>query len=543
MNKPVIKCLLVGFILTVATSCEKYLDTKPYSFTSVDKFYETAQDAELALTGCYSLLNTPSIQGQAGGATFRQNLQYMLIGGNDECVTRDGFANVDLAPYGLLSVTPQMQSLNTTWFFLFAGINRTNYLIANIDGVNMSETRKQEIKGEALFLRGLYYMYTAMLFGGVPVYTSYLHDPEAPRESLEKVYAQIISDYTEAYQLLPHRATRRERANKWSAAGMLVKVYTYLASAKKFGIGGTLQLALNKFDWVNVDEMYNRASSLAAEIINEGGFKLTEKYDYLFRETTQSFQYEESLFSIQGSTSAIDGNYNLWVNFLVPTGATAVTSGGSGALRPLGEMFYKYHESDFRRHHNLTGTMPANSQTEMVEGVRYYVPQAIANPRTGLYSIGKFRMRDPSGKPVHPSNSMGDMSLLRYADILLLYAECLHHVGDEAGARDMLRSVRRRISPSDEVLDALEESYRKDNFLDELLDERSRELCFEGWRRIDLVRFNRFESELMKLSSDLGFYNSNIPSIKENFKPYKIWMPIPRNEIEVSYIEQNDGYE
>ncbi len=538
----ILTAIFCTVILSI-TSCKKYLDTRPYSFTSVDKFYETAQDAELALTGCYSLLNTPSVQGTGGGGSFRQNLQYILCGGNDECVTRDGYADVNLSQYGLLTVTSQLQSLNTTWFFMFAGINRTNYLLANIDKVSMPESRKQEIKGEALFLRALYYMYTAQIFGGVPVYTNYLHDPNAQREPLEKVYGQIIKDYTEAYQLLPQRASRRERANKWSAAGMLAKVYTYLASCKKYGTGAGLSLGLNKFDWVDVNQMYTSAKQLTDAIINEGEFKLIDRYDYLFRETTQAFQYQESLFSIQGSTSAVDGNYNLWVNFLLPTGATAVTGGGSGALRPLGEMFHKYNAADPRRSQNLTGTMPAGSAKETIEGVPYYVPQVMTNPKTGNYSIGKFRMRDPVGKTIQVASSSGDMSLLRYADILLLQAEILEHFGNESSAREIFSQVRERVVPQEAALTTLNNAYKKASFLDELIDERSRELCFEGWRRIDLIRFNRFESELLKLSSDLGFYNTNVPAIKQNFKPYKIWLPIPRNEIEISSLEQNDGYE
>src|SRR5690606_25245623 len=272
-------------------------------------------------------------------------------------------------------------------------------------------------------------------------------------------------------------------------------------------------LGLNKFDWVDVNQMYTSAKVLTDAIISEGAFKLIDRYDYLFRETTQAVQYEESLFSIKGSTSAIDGNYNLWVNFLLPTGATAATGGGSGTLRPLGEMFHKYNATDPRRSQNLTGTMPAGSAKETIEGVPYYVPQVMTNPKTGIYSIGKFRMRDPVGKSVQVASSMGDMSLLRYADDLLLHAECLEHYGDEPAARAIFSQVRQRVVPQEAALTALNSAYKKASFLDELIDERSRELCFEGWRRIDLIRFNRFESELMKLSSDLGFYNTNIPAI------------------------------
>ncbi|WP_262249925.1 RagB/SusD family nutrient uptake outer membrane protein [Parapedobacter soli] len=534
--------LLVFLLGTIMESCTDVLDTKPYSFTSVDKFYNTAQDAELALTGCYSLLNTIAVQGTAGGPTFRSTLLHALYTGNDENVTRDGYTDVNLSQYGLLSVTSQMQSLNNMWFALFAGINRTNYLINNIDNVPMDPVRRAEVKGEALFLRALYYMYTAKLFGGVPVYTHYLQDETAQRQPLKEVYDQIIADYREAYQLLPHRAGMAARANKWSAGGMLAKVYTYLASAKKYGTGQQLSQALNKFDWVDVNATYAQAKIVIDDIIANSGYKLTANYDYLFRETTQAWQFEECMFVIESSTSPVDGNYNLWINFLVPTGPQT-TGAGSGTSRPLGEMYYRYDARDPRRSHNLSATMPAGSAKETIEGVPYYKPNALANPNTGVYCIAKFRMRDPVGKATAASVSTGNTPLLRYADILLLSAEVEQHVGNEQGARDRLREVRKRVITDEVLLDQLTTVYKRDVFLDELLEERSRELCFEGWRRIDLIRFNKFETELMKLTNNRGFYNSNVPAIQANWKPYKIWLPIPRNEIEISPIEQNEGYE
>src|SRR5690606_11322677 len=130
--------------------------------------------------------------------------------------------------------------------------------------------------------------------------------------------------------------------------------------------------------------------------------------------------------------------------------------------------------------------MPAGSAKETIEGVPYYKPNALANPNTGVYCIAKFRMRDPVGKATAASVSTGNTPLLRYADILLLSAEVEQHVGNEQGARDRLREVRKRVITDEVLLDQLTTVYKRDVFLDELLEERSRELCFEGWRRIDL---------------------------------------------------------
>ena len=106
------------------------------------------------------------------------------------------------------------------------------------------------------------------------------------------VYEQIISDLTYAYETLADRASEPGRADKWSAAGYLTKVFTYLASFKMNNVGEDLNFELNSFAWVEANAMYTRAKEVTDDIIANSGFKLTEKYDYLFRETTEQWKAE-----------------------------------------------------------------------------------------------------------------------------------------------------------------------------------------------------------------------------------------------------------
>lgn len=84
--------------------------------------------------------------------------------------------------------------------------------------------------------------------------------------------------------------------------------------------------------------------------------------------------------------------------------------------------------------------------------------------------------------------------MLRFADIVLLYAEALYKTGDESLARELVEEVRERACTdtdgklNESALNAMNSAYYKTDFMEELLDERSRELCVEGWRRIDLIR-------------------------------------------------------
>lgn len=465
----------------------------------------------------------------------------MLNGGTDEVILRDGIAEPNWAPFGNGTYTSQNPKLKDNWFVFFAGINRVNYFLEKIDEIEMDPDRKAEMKGEAHFLRGFYYFYLAVEFGALPIFTTSKPDIDSQREPLENVYKLIIEDLSFAYLTLPDRASIPGRANKWSAAGYLTKVYTYLASCKMNNVGEDLNFELNSFAWVDDSEMYNKAKAVSNDIIASSGLKLTKNYDYLFRETTDHWKAEESLFSILGSKSVSNGNYNLMLFWQIPVGVPDA-GGGYGQLRPTGELFYKYDSTDIRRTQNITLGLFTDNPTESIEGFTYYIPLPCTDPMDKDLCVGKYRYREATEKNIPNAWSDGDIILLRYADILLLNAEALYFTGDEAGARSRLRQVRARIAKNTEHLDSLTTAYYQSDFLTELLDSRSRELCFEGWRRIDLIRFARMDETIAGLSRDLGYWNTMVPVLKANWKHYKIWFPIPKSDIELSPLVQNPGY-
>lgn len=536
----IITFLIIPLVLITISSCTSELDTQPYSFNTVDKLYTSASGAELGLTGCYNILNAETIQGSAWGSTFVAAMPFMLNGGTDEIVTQDGFTDPTWSPFGQGSYTQQNPGIKDNWFALFAGINRVNYLLEKIDGVEMDDVRRNEIKGEAHFLRGTYYFYLAIEFGGLPIYTKSDVDLDQQRQSLELVYSLIIDDFNIAYNTLNDRADKIGRANKWSAAGFLSKVYTYLASCKtnNVGQGG---LDINSFGWVDENTMYSNAFNVTEDIIAKGGFKLTENYDYLFRETTEEAKYEESLFSVLGSKNVGNGNLNLNLFWQVPVGQGSA-GGGYGWMRPVGELFNKYDESDIRRSHNLTQSLLLSNPTESIEGITYYIPIPLTDPFQIDLCVGKFRYRAADQKDISSAWSDGNFSLIRLADIILLNAEARYFKGDEAGAREKLREVRSRVALDANNLNTITTNYYNADFVTELLDSRSRELCFEGWRRIDLIRFGKIDQTIASLGSDTGRWNSIVPLLQADWKTEKMWFPIPQSEIDLSPLDQNPGY-
>ena len=354
-----------------------------------------------------------------------------------------------------------------------------------------------------------------------------------------------MADYEFAYQNLQDRGTRAGSVNKWTAAGLLVKVYTYLASMKTNGLSD-FGYAPNSFAWVDATDSYNRAVTISADIVANSGYILTANYDRLFRESTKSAQAEEVLLSAEGSSDASQNVITIVVNNFIPQGNSPVVGGGSGWTRPTGELYNLYNANDFRFSHNVSGNLGGNPnilEVLEIDGVRYYQPRPLPGPNSGIMSVGKYRVKDPAQKTYAPWAAGISFPLLRYGDILLLRAEALYFTGDEAGARDMLTQVRQRAVIAPATVDELNTAYFKSDFVEELLDERSRELCFEIWRRIDLARFNKYDETINALNPGFGAYNKDVVLLQQNWKSEKVWFPIPLQQIDLNpNLEQNPGY-
>jgi hypothetical protein len=550
MKKNIYILLLISTIFSV-TGCKKFLATEPYSSLPTEQFYKTSSDAELAIAGCYNVLNEQIIQntnlGSRGGLFFMQ-LQIMLTGSTDEAVTKVGFSDADNAPWGFASWNSGALYNQQAWFFFFAGIERCNLLLEKIDGISaLTPARKKEIIGEAHFLRGFYYMYLGMMWGGVPVNITSNPDVSAPRASLQAVFTQAFDDFNFAYENLPNRGGIVGRANKWSAAGCLARSYAFVASSKKNLVGSDLNFGLNSFDWVDVNASYLKLKTLADDIIANSGYTLTPNYSYLFRETTKSYQDQECLFLVEGSENPTITNCINMQNLFIPVGANATLGGGIGRLVPVGELFVKYNANDTRRINNLTGALTQTK--EIIDGIPYYTPNTTITASTiknnAIYYGGKYRMIDPLSKKIQLNYWSGNYPVIRLAEIYMLRSEAIYYTtGSLVDARVDLSTVRARsVIPTN--LAVVNTAYTNTDFVQELLDERTRELCFEGIRHIDLMRFNRYSSTINTLTSDksVASNNQSMVTVKLNWAPYRIWFPIPAAEMVLNKnLVQNPGY-
>jgi hypothetical protein len=541
--------LVLALFFTSLNGCKDFLEEKPFSFVSPENFYKSDKDAELALTGVYDVLNAASIQGQGNHHMWGRAMHYLTQLGNDELVCDNRAAQADFVPYSNYTYTPETQITQFNWISFYAGINRANFIVEKVPGIVMDAVRKQQIIGEARFLRGLYYFYLGWLYGGVPVVKSTEINTSAPRNSLQEVMAQAELDFKFAYDNLPARNSKDGRVNKYTAAGFLAKLYIYLASCKENNVGATLNSPLNSFAFVNSTEMYDKANQYAQDVYSNSGYNLVRPYRDLFLSATEASARNEMMMIVQAGPGG-NNEYILAAFLNGPRGNVALAGGTYGWIRPVRELYNRYNANDPRRANNFSGNM-TNTNPVVINGLTYFTPGPVAANFSNL-NLAKYREADPISKTSRGiSNFAGetDFGILRFADIILTLAETRFKKGDEPGARALLREVRLRACGDNvTTLNQVTTAYLRTDFMQELMEERSRELCGEGWRRFDLIRTNTLKTAIENLTelgppSGSATNLQNVQEVKLNFAEYKIFYPIPSRERELNKnLTQNVGY-
>lgn len=538
--------IFIAVIAVICGSCKKLLEEKPYSSLSTVSFYKSASDAELALTGVYDVLNAPSIQGMGNQALWGRGIHYMTNLGVDDITEDPRFvaAVPELLPFYNYSYTADNVQVWYSYFSLYAGINRANFIIEKVPEIAMNETRRAQIVGEARYMRGMFYTYLAMLWGGVPLITSTTPDVTSPRATIQLVLQQAEADLKAGYEALPARNTLVARANKYTAAGFLIKLYLYEASCKQNNVGQSLGFALNSFDWVNVNNAYALALQYAKDVYDNSGYKLIRPYNQLFLAATEAAARDENMMIVQAGGGG-NQEYVLYTYLAGPVGNYRTNGGTYGYLRPTRELYQKFNSSDGRIG-TFSGYLNTTTNFTTIGNFKYYTPDAILSNLANL-SINKWREDDPLARTARGIALYGgetDFAILRFADVVLMYAEARFQTGDETGARALLREVRLRACGDDQTkTNTITTAYRKTDFMAELLDERLRELFDEGWRRIDLIRLGKIQSVVNSLNTTLMFNGQEISSVKTNFKDYKIWYPIPSRDVATNpALVQNAGY-
>ena len=360
--------------------------------------------------------------------------------------------------------------------------------------------------GEAYFLRAHYYYILVRLYGGVPLRLEPFEPGESAdiaRNTVDEVYAQILSDCKNAVNMLPPKSSYgdadRGRACKEAAMAMLADIY--------------LTLAPNHRDYYN--EVVTLCNNIAAM-----GYDLTQcNYADNFNATINNGA--ESLFEVQYSGSTEydfwgGDNQASWLSTFMGPRNSSLVAGAYGWNLPTEEFFKQYEDGDLRKDVTvLYQGCPA------FDGMEYR--RSWSN--TG-YNVRKFLV----SKTVSPeyNTNPNNFVVYRYADVLLKKAEALNEQGHPEQAAEPLNIVRKRAG-----LAELPTTLTQTEMREKIIHERRMELAFEGHRWFDMIRVDNGNYALTFLKS-IG---------KNNVTKERLLLPIPQTEMDSNHLmTQNPGY-
>lgn len=495
---------LVFFILSIIlfSSCEDQLNIPPKSNLELGNFFATTEDFDLALVGAYDPIAVH--QGDRGFGTYFKGLLMMGRAGTDEMLVNQGFWDATGKEIGNYTFTAFSRIPNAVWEQQYVGISRCNVIISKIKNTNvtMPEATKKRILGEASFLRAFYYFQLARYYGGVPIITedTNLNEFRNIRSSLAETYEVIVNDLKVAEENIPV-INEPGRATKHAAKSYLAKVYLQMSGQP-----------------LNNDTAAAKAAAYAKDVIDSGPYNLESNYTDVFKlDNEHGVEY---IFSAEyiatnnegGQVATWDGPPGNWTHTITYS-----------ICRAMPELYNSYTDGDLRRDYNIVDyvVIDADGNTQPTnDGFLYaFKWRHDPNPATRGYAT---EWQSPFNFP-----------LTRFADVLLIYAEAQTRAdgSPNADAYSAINRVRTRAGLGN--LSGLSGQ----DFLEAVLDERKRELCYEGHRWADLVRYGKL-IETVRASS-IGN-----PIAAANIKEHHVLFPIPDREIQVSGgdLEQNPGY-
>lgn len=526
-----VQYILLCASLLLADACS-LLDTESQDFIDPKKYYKTEEQLQSALNGVYATLAQTSLYGA------------MMLGrmGLSADIGYEAYT-VDEGTVGYYDVNPADSKIRNYWRDLYDGIGRANLLLENIGNPEMDEADRDNIRGQALFLRAYYHFLLTTRFGDVPLVlhtpaSGKLSDVRIPQTPQREVYLKIIEDMeTAAGQVKPIGEVEcGGRISQSAVWGILARVCLYMAGEP-----------------VNEPGMYAKAKEYAAKVIGTGYHALNPSYQQVFINYIQDkYDTRESIFEVEFygnnvgtySTTAGQVGRNNGIKF---TNTDMPEVGYSiGSIRATPYFFQLFEEDDERRDWSIANyTLSDSGEKETVSANNMWIR-----------FCGKFRREYELITPKSTTHTSTNFPLLRYSDVLLMYAEAAAaDAGSDAteltAAYEHLNKVRRRgygrdlNAPAEGVDLPVEGAV---SLLEAVKDERARELGHELLRKDDLIRWGEFYDRMQSIRSTVPqTYTSNYYVAARlyygNVQRRDVLWPIPTYELSVNpYLVQNNGW-
>ena len=477
------KILSILLIAASLSSCSDFLEIPSETSLSSDIYYQSQSDFEQAINGCYSLLRG-LYSGQDGawamGELRSDNTTY-AFNPNDRGTISAEFVK-DFIDDANNSVPYNKYVTN------YSIISNVNYLLDPIDDVDFDQTAKNNIKGQAYFLRALAYLDLVQYFGSVPMHLKpvrALGDAAQPLAAEEEVYAQIISDATQAAELLPAKSSQEAgRATSGAANMLLANVY------------------INQKKWAEAETALKKIT----------GYELLEDYASVFEPTNKN--NAESIFEIQYK----QGNEGFASFFFYTFLAQPITAEEASAITGIPEI------------------------SRIVEGYNIPTPDIVAAYEEGdLRKDASVGMLTAHGvqypyikKYCHPHEMTGNTDdnwpVYRYSEALLYMAEALNEQGKTSDAAKYLNRVRNRAGLSNTAATSQSELRTA------IMNERRVELAFENKRWLDLIHYGVAEQVMkaygqrVKANPQDYYFPEGYSVAPQSYTNIRLLFPLPASE-------------
>jgi len=510
---------LLFILLAVASlgSCsDDKLDLIPKTSVTGASFFKNATEYNQALTGAYVNLRGIAYMGAFMDEMRSDNTFFTYYSADRGTASTEAMATfIDTR-----TTSQELNSPGERYQNDFSGIAKVNTILSRIAGSPLTQADKDQVSGEALFLRAFYYYDLVQHYGGVPLQLQEVNDVAGaflPRSSTEETYAQVIADLQAAIPLLPVATTFPQTGRATRGAAKMLLAYAYMSKP-------TREYAKAEAELLDITRM---------------NYRLLDDYASVFDPANKNNQ--ESIFEVQYKAGN-EGQQSdfIWrfipktTNSEVILGLAGNNSGGGLATGgwnvPTQEMVESYEPDDLRLPASIAvaeGTVADEVLTATaVKSPVNYVP----TPGVDYYYFIK--------KYLHPPyqvqfNTNDNWPVFRYSGALLLLAECLVAESKAAQALPYLNDVRKRAG-----LDPLIEATKQN-----VADEMRHELAFENHRWTDLIRNDMavdvITAKGVTMKALYGFLLPTTFQINTNRLVYAI--PF-RETLLNTGLEQNFGY-
>lgn len=559
MKKTIIYSAAAALLMSM-TSCDDFLTEEVRGSENLDTYFQTEEEVDAFVGGCYfEIAKNDWWQIYNGWLLADMTTDDMWDGNTSQS---DGYRDVTC----FLPAAPTNGILSNFWGARYQGIYTCNTAIARIPGANMDETLKKQRIAEARFLRAFFYFDLARYFGGVPLITEPISNGDGiARNTLEEVYGFCETELAEIAEILPQKSeyapADKGRATRGAALSLLGKVQLY-------------------------DNKPADAKISLGKVISENEYDLLANFGDVW-----SVKFNNSVESIFETQTMDDNQYSLGSSLSVITGCrNGIGDGWSWGL-PTSDLENAYIAAgDTER---LRWTIIKTGCTEIAGESQFqkfidnnstvFVNGGINDPKfvsfkdelgwtDAIYTTGY--VIDPSIHksariirkyfiPLEDRPAVYDKTkiplnhrILRFADVLLLYAEACNATGDDGNARTALNRVRSRVNLPDVTSSgtALRDAIRL---------ERRLELAFEQNRLFDIRRWKTDDGKSVMstiMGPDGSFVTYNLSDQADIYEKYNqgessdkgirfqesrdLLYPIPMDEIQRSNgaLVQNPGW-